>query len=143
MTTTRALSETDAETPVQERRFEEYVPGSVFVYGSFTMTEQDVLRFAGDFDPQSIRTDPEAAGRGPFKGLIAGGRHTARSTHVHCPDVQPSRCHPGFNPPFLYGTSIQLSCTAVQPARSAARRKPVALWRGSVRRPFPAVLFRR
>ncbi|MDQ0604890.1 acyl dehydratase [Streptomyces canus] len=40
-------------------------------------TEEEILRFAGKFDPKSIHTDPEAAELGPFKGLIASGWHTA------------------------------------------------------------------
>ncbi|RVU19905.1 MaoC family dehydratase [Streptomyces antnestii] len=67
----------DFNTPVGERYFEDYVPGASYAYGSITLTEEEILRFAGEFDPQSIHTDPEAAERGPFKGLIASGWHTA------------------------------------------------------------------
>ncbi|MET8685161.1 MaoC family dehydratase [Streptomyces sp. NPDC004732] len=67
----------DFNTPVQERYFEDYTPGSTYTYGSVTLTEEDILRFAGEFDPQSIHTDPAAAAEGPFKGLIASGWHTA------------------------------------------------------------------
>ena len=41
------------------------------------VTEADVLRFAREFDPQPMHTDPEAAAQGAFKGLIASGWHTA------------------------------------------------------------------
>lgn len=67
----------DFNTPVQERYFEDYTPGSTYTYGSVTLTEEDILRFACEFDPQSIHTDPAAAAAGPFKGLIASGWHTA------------------------------------------------------------------
>ncbi|MEV3853671.1 MaoC family dehydratase [Streptomyces sp. NPDC050095] len=67
----------DFNTPVQERYFEDYVPGSTYTYGSITVTEAEILRFAAQFDPQDIHTDPEAAASGPFKGLIASGWHTA------------------------------------------------------------------
>ncbi|MFJ4791203.1 MaoC family dehydratase [Streptomyces sp. NPDC088794] len=77
MTTTTTLSDTDFAAPIQDRYFEDYVPGSVYVYGSITTTEEEILRFAGKFDPQSIHTDPDAAEQGPFKGLIASGWHTA------------------------------------------------------------------
>jgi acyl dehydratase len=73
---TTALSDTDFETPITDRYFEDYAPGAVHVYGSITMTEEDILRFAGEFDPQSIHTDAHAAEQGPFKGLIASGWHT-------------------------------------------------------------------
>jgi len=42
-----------------------------------TMTEQAVLEFARQFDPQPIHLDPEAAARGPYQGIIASGWHTA------------------------------------------------------------------
>ena len=67
----------DFNAPVQERYFEDYVPGSTYTYGSITVTEAEILRFATEFDPQDIHTDPEAAASGPFKGLIASGWHTA------------------------------------------------------------------
>lgn len=67
----------DFDTPIAQRYFEDYVPGSSYSSGSITVTEADILRFAGEFDPQSIHTDPEAAASGPFKGLIASGWHTA------------------------------------------------------------------
>ncbi|MGB8947317.1 MAG: MaoC family dehydratase [Streptomyces sp.] len=67
----------DFNTPIQERYFEDYVPGSTYTYGSITVTEAEILRFATEFDPQDIHTDPEAAASGPFKGLIASGWHTA------------------------------------------------------------------
>ncbi|MHC3467931.1 MaoC family dehydratase [Streptomyces sp. 7R007] len=73
---TTALGDADFAAPIEDRCFEDYVPGSVFAYGSITVTEEEILRFAGAFDPQSIHTDPAAAERGPFKGLIASGWHT-------------------------------------------------------------------
>jgi len=36
-----------------------------------------MLAFARSFDPQPMHVDLEAAARGPFKGLIASGWHTA------------------------------------------------------------------
>lgn len=67
----------DFNTPIEKRYFEDYVPGSTYTYGSITVTEQAILRFAGEFDTQDIHTDPEAAATGPFGGLIASGWHTA------------------------------------------------------------------
>jgi acyl dehydratase len=73
---TTTLSDTDFAAPVEDRWYEDYAPGAVYEYGSVTMTEQDILRFAGEFDPQRIHTDPKAAEQGPFGGLIASGWHT-------------------------------------------------------------------
>ncbi|WP_406440549.1 MaoC family dehydratase [Streptomyces sp. NBC_01613] len=74
--TTITLSDADFAVPIEDRYFEDYVPGAVYVYGSVTMTEEDILRFAGEFDPQGIHIDPQAALRGPYQGLIASGWHT-------------------------------------------------------------------
>ncbi|MFE9881687.1 MaoC family dehydratase [Streptomyces sp. NPDC005784] len=76
-TITTTLSDTDFDAPIQDRYFEDYVPGSVYAFGTLTITQRQILCFAGEFDPQSIHTEPEAAGNGPFEGLIASGLHTA------------------------------------------------------------------
>jgi acyl dehydratase len=57
--------------------FEDYVPGSVYTFGSIPVIESEVLEFAKKFDPQPMHVDPEAAARGLFSGLIASGWHTA------------------------------------------------------------------
>src|SRR5512143_3803453 len=44
--------------------------------GSHTFTEQEIIAFARQFDPQPFHTDPEAAKHSFFKGLIASGWHT-------------------------------------------------------------------
>jgi acyl dehydratase len=61
---------------LDQRYFEDYVPGSVSVFGSYEVTEANIVEFAKQWDPQYIHTDPERAGRGPFGGLIASGWHT-------------------------------------------------------------------
>jgi len=67
----------DFAVPVGQRYFEDYVAGAVFEYGAITLTEREIVEFAGQFDPQYIHTDPRAAAEGPFGGLIASGWHTA------------------------------------------------------------------
>jgi acyl dehydratase len=67
----------DFAVPIDQRYFEDYVPGSVYEYGSITLSEQEIIEFARRFDPQFIHTDPRAAAAGPFGGLIASGWHTA------------------------------------------------------------------
>jgi len=74
--TTTTLSDADFAVPAEDRWFEDYVPGAVYVYGSITVTEEEILRFADEFDPQRIHTDPEGARQGPYGGLIASGWHT-------------------------------------------------------------------
>jgi len=67
----------DFAIPVDQRYFEDYVPGAVYEYGSITLSEQEIVEFARRFDPQFIHTDPRTAADGPFGGLIASGWHTA------------------------------------------------------------------
>jgi acyl dehydratase len=130
-TATTTLSDADFDTPTGDRYFEDYVPGSVYVYGSVTMTEEEILRFAGDFDPQSIHTDPEAAEQGPFKGLIASGWHTAavmmRMYADHYVSKVASLASPGVDElrwvrPVRPGDSLSIR-TTVEGAR-VSRSKP-------------------
>jgi acyl dehydratase len=67
-----------SELPGQldERYFEDYVPGSTYEYGSVEVDEASIIAFAQAFDPQPIHIDPKAAAEGPFGGLIASGWHT-------------------------------------------------------------------
>jgi acyl dehydratase len=74
---TALLSSPDFPTPIEDRYFEDYVTGSVYEYGSITVSQAEILEFASRFDPQPMHTDPDAARAGPFGGLIASGWHTA------------------------------------------------------------------
>ncbi|MFF7490154.1 MaoC family dehydratase [Streptomyces luteogriseus] len=129
--TTTTLSDTDFATPVEDRYFEDYVPGAVYVYGSITMTREDILRFADEFDPQSIHNDPQAARQGPFSGLIASGWHTCSVTMRMYVDHYVSKvaclASPGIDElrwvqPVRPGDSLSLRAT-VQDAR-VSRSKP-------------------
>lgn len=64
------------DVPPAERYFEDYAPGEVHEFGRYTMTEAEMIAFAGQWDPQSFHTDPEAARDSMFGGLIASGWHT-------------------------------------------------------------------
>jgi acyl dehydratase len=128
---TTALSDADFATPVHDRYFEDYVPGSVYVYGSITLTEDEVLRFAGEFDPQPIHTNPQAAESGPFKGLIASGWHTCaimmRLYADHYVSKVASLASPGIDElrwvrPVRPGDSLSIR-TTVRQAR-VSRSKP-------------------
>ena len=64
-------------SPIHDRYFEDYVAGAVHRFGSIAVEEDEVIAFASRFDPQDFHTDPEAARRTVFGGLIASGWHTA------------------------------------------------------------------
>jgi acyl dehydratase len=45
--------------------------------GSYTFTEEEIIRFGKKYDPQPFHIDPEAAKHSIFGGIIASGWHTA------------------------------------------------------------------
>ncbi len=59
------------------RYFDDYVPGTTYDCGSVSVDQADIILFANKFDPQPFHTDPDAAARGPYGGLIASGWHTS------------------------------------------------------------------
>ena len=56
--------------------WEDFPAGRSFEYGSRTLTEEEIIRFASQWDPQRFHTDPLAAKATPFRGLVASGWHT-------------------------------------------------------------------
>ena len=56
--------------------WEDFTPGQTDEIGRHTFTEQEMIEFARQFDPQPFHTDPEAAKQSFFGGLIASGWHT-------------------------------------------------------------------
>jgi acyl dehydratase len=56
--------------------WEDFTPGRVFETGSRTLSEQDIIRFAQEYDPQPFHTDAQAAQHSPYGGLIASGWQT-------------------------------------------------------------------
>jgi acyl dehydratase len=58
------------------RYFEDFTPGEVIELGSRTITKEEIVAFARQFDPQVFHLDEEAARQTIFGGLIASGWHT-------------------------------------------------------------------
>jgi acyl dehydratase len=118
-------------TPPDDRYFEDYVPGAVFEFGPIEVEEQELIAFAQRFDPQFIHTDPEAAARGPFNGLIASGWHTVgllmRLYVQHYLTAVASLASPGVDEvrwtrPVRPGDRLTLRVTVTETRRS--RTKP-------------------
>jgi hypothetical protein len=57
--------------------FDDLKLGMRFKSGKTTVSREDILRFAAEFDPQPFHLDEEAAKQTIFKGLAASGWHTA------------------------------------------------------------------
>lgn len=56
--------------------WEDFQPGSVREFGNKRVTRDDIVRFAGEFDPQPFHLDEAAARESLFGGLAASGWHT-------------------------------------------------------------------
>jgi acyl dehydratase len=57
-------------------KLDEFIIGDVFETKSYKLTKEDIVRFAGEFDPQYMHLDEEKANQGRFNGIIASGIHT-------------------------------------------------------------------
>jgi acyl dehydratase len=59
---------------------EDIKAGDRFTTGEYQITEDEIIAFAKQYDPQPFHTDPEAAKHTFFQGLAASGWHTAGIT---------------------------------------------------------------
>ncbi len=60
--------------------FEDIAVGDTDEFGTYDVTEAEILEFAGKYDPQPFHTDPEAAAETIYGGLVASGWHTCAMT---------------------------------------------------------------
>ncbi|SRR5438093_317322 len=65
---------------MSQRYFEDLKAGDRFKSGTYKVTEEQIVSFAREFDPQPFHLDPAVARQTMFKGLIASGWHTAAIT---------------------------------------------------------------
>src|SRR5437763_2862727 len=65
---------------MSQRYFEDLKAGNRFKSGTYKVTEEQIVSFAREFDPQPFHLDPAVAHQTMFKGLIASGWHTAAIT---------------------------------------------------------------
>lgn len=56
--------------------FEDFEVGQQATFGRYEVTEEEVIRFAKDYDPQFFHLDKEMAKQSLFGGLCASGWHT-------------------------------------------------------------------
>jgi len=57
-------------------KFTDFKLAQILHAGPYEVSEQEILSYAKQWDPQWFHTDPVAANKGPFEGLIASGWHT-------------------------------------------------------------------
>lgn len=60
--------------------YEDFLGEDLQDVGSFSFTEDEIIAFAIQFDPQIFHIDPQAAKQSIYGGLIASGWHTCSRT---------------------------------------------------------------
>lgn len=126
---TRALG-ADFGVGIGRRWFEDYVVGAVYEYGYLGVSEEEILGFARQFDPQPIHVDPDFAAGGPYGGLIGSGWHSAGLAMRLIADHYLSRVaslgSPGvdglrWQAPLRPGDTVKLRTTIVEARPSRSR----------------------
>ena len=108
--------------------FEDFREGQVFELGEKTLTKQEIVAFAREYDPQPFHVDEEAAKQSAFGGLIASGWHTAavfmrlyvdallhRAASMGSPGVEELRWHRPVRP----GDALSARLTVLDASPSA------------------------
>jgi acyl dehydratase len=117
--------------PLEERYFEDYLPGSVYECGAIEVQESEMIDFALRFDPQPFHTDPVAAKQSVYGGLIASGWYTVSLTMRAMVDHYVSRVSSQGSPgvdeirwlkPVRPGDTLSVRVTLLEARRS--RSKP-------------------
>ena len=57
-------------------KFHEFSMGQAFETQSYKISQEEIITFASEYDPQYMHIDEEKAKQSRFKGIIASGLHT-------------------------------------------------------------------
>ena len=120
-------------------KFADFAVGQVIEAGPYVVDETEVLSFAKAYDPQWFHTDPEAAAKGRFGGLIASGWHTcgiamrlAADAALHGSEsfASPGLAYVKWLHPVRPGDALRLRATVIECRRSEKRPElGVLRWR--------------
>ncbi len=103
--------------------WEDFIVGQVREFGARVVSEDDIMAFAKEYDPQSFHVDKEAAKQTIFKGLVASGWQTcALMMRMICDDYlldSSSQGSPGldfvkWNKPVKPGDCLRVRSTIVE-----------------------------
>lgn len=111
--------------------FEDFAPGEIIELGSFPpLTEDGIIAFARQWDPQPFHTDREWARESMWGGIIASGWHTGAIAMRLLVDGLLSRCatqgspgvdHVRFLVPVRPGDVLSGRHTIIETSPSASR----------------------
>jgi acyl dehydratase len=117
--------------------FEDLHPEQRFVTASHTVTEQEIVTFARQFDPQPFHLDHAAARKSLFGGLAGSGWHTAALTMRLLVESGPPLAggilgvggEITWSLPVRPGDTLQVHCVVLEliPSRSKPERGMVRL----------------
>lgn len=111
-------------------KFVDFQVGQVIEAGPYVLSQDELLSFAREWDPQWFHTDPEAAAEGPHGGLIASGWQTCgiamRLAVAAALDGSESFASPGlayvkWTHPVRAGDALSLKATVLDTRRSASQ----------------------
>ena len=93
------------DRPVQTYFFEDLQTGATRDIGSYEFTEENIIEFARQYDPQPFHVDRQAARKNQFGGIIASGWHTGaawmRMMLIHSSRAALDGDQPGVSQPKL------------------------------------------
>ncbi len=111
-------------------KFADFQVCQVIEAGPYVLSQDELLSFAREWDPQWFHTDPEAAAQGPHGGLIASGWQTCgiamRLAVAAALDGSESFASPGlayvkWTHPVRAGDALSLRATVLDTRRSASQ----------------------
>ena len=117
--------------------FEDFVAGQALAAGTRTVSEEEIIAFASQYDPQPFHIDHDAAGASIFGGVIASGWHTcsmmmrlvvdavlSRSSSMGSPGLEQVR----WLLPVRAGDTLSVSYLTTQVKASASRPDRGVVW---------------
>src|SRR5688500_19651113 len=84
--------------------FDDLKVGMRFKSDAVTVSKEDIIRFAQEYDPQPFHLDEEAAKKSILGGLAASGWHTAAIAMRLAANSKPFGPHP------LFGAGVDTIC---------------------------------
>lgn len=118
-----------AQLHPRDRWFEDWsVDDSFTTEATYMMTEERMIEFGNEFDPQPFHVDPAAAADSFFGGLIASGWHTGSAmmrliteflgqASMGAPGIDELRWHR----PVVAGDDLRLTWTVLDTRASASK----------------------